>query len=129
MTTSLTDYQCQALSATDSIRLFSISRDDSYPHGLCLSLKEVNLDDEPVFAALSYTWQLPKYSNIQDAQEPGPGRTFEVICDGKVMQISENVFDFLRTILDFRCRSTDQSSSATRKCPPKVRSALDTMPL
>lgn len=129
MTASPADYQYHALSTIDSIRLLSISRDDHHPHGLCLSLKEVNLDDEPVFAALSYTWQLPQYNNTQDTQEPGPGSTFEVVCDGKVIHISENLFDFLRTILEFRCQSTDQSSSATRKCPPKVRSTLETMPL
>ncbi|KAK1655879.1 hypothetical protein BDP81DRAFT_456686 [Colletotrichum phormii] len=129
MNTSLPDYQYQALSTFDSVRLLSISRDDNHPHGLWLSLKEVNLDDEPIFAALSYTWQLPKYSNSEGAEEPGPGRTFEIVCDGRLMEISENLFDFLRTILDFRCSSTERGSPTSRKCPPKVRSALESMPL
>ncbi|UQC83053.1 heterokaryon incompatibility protein [Colletotrichum lupini] len=132
MTESLADYQYQALSTIDSIRLLSVSQDDNHPHGLCLSLKEVNLDDEPIFAALSYTWQLPKYSNSEQTQEPGPGKTFDVVCDGRSMEISENLFDFLRTILDYRCLSgtkADRASSTTRKCLPKVRAALETMPL
>ncbi|KAK1499791.1 heterokaryon incompatibility protein [Colletotrichum tamarilloi] len=132
MTESLADYQYQALSTIDSIRLLSVSQDDNHPHGLCLSLKEVNLDDEPIFAALSYTWQLPKYSNSEQTQEPGPGKTFDVVCDGRSMEISENLFDFLRTILDYRCLSgtkADRASSTTRKCLSKVRTALETMPL
>ncbi|KAK1701481.1 heterokaryon incompatibility protein-domain-containing protein, partial [Colletotrichum godetiae] len=129
MNDSLPDYQYQALSTFDSVRLLSISRDDNHPHGLWLSLKEVNLDDEPIFAALSYTWQLPKYSNSEGAEEPGPGRTFEIVCDGKLMEISENLFDFLRTVLDFRCSLTKRGPPTSRKCPPKARSALESMPL
>ncbi|KAK1448159.1 heterokaryon incompatibility protein [Colletotrichum cuscutae] len=132
MIASLADYQYKALSTIDSIRLLSISRDSHHPHGLCLSLREVSLDDEPIFAALSYTWQLPKYGNSEQTLEPGPGMTFEVVCDGRSMKISENLFNFLCTIIEFRCLAkagADEPSSTTPKCPPKVKSALETMPL
>ncbi|KXH61540.1 heterokaryon incompatibility protein [Colletotrichum salicis] len=132
MTASLEDYQYQALSTFDSVRLLGISKDDNHPHGLCLSLEEVSLDEESVFAALSYTWQLPKYGNPEQTQEPGPGRTFKIVCDGRSMEMFENLFDFLRTILEFRCLpkdDADRASATTPKCPPKVKHASKSMPL
>lgn len=118
MTASRADYQYQALSTIDSIRLLSISRGDNHPHGLCLSLKEVSLDDEQIFAALSYTWQLPKYGNSEQTQEPGPGRTFEIACDGRSIEISENLFNSFVPFL-----SSDAHQRMVRmNLPPRLQS-------
>ncbi|KAK2780421.1 heterokaryon incompatibility protein [Colletotrichum kahawae] len=87
-------YRYRALSGADSVRLLTISRADDQPHGMLLSLKEAQLDDQPGFAALSYTWKLPEYGN-QNLEDQDCGATIEVICDGKVMAISENLFSFL----------------------------------
>ncbi|KAK0728326.1 hypothetical protein B0T26DRAFT_748561 [Lasiosphaeria miniovina] len=52
-------YRYEALSHARRIRLLSIGKDASKPHGLLLSLSQVKLDDAPEFSALSYTWKLP----------------------------------------------------------------------
>ncbi|KAK4450944.1 heterokaryon incompatibility protein-domain-containing protein [Podospora aff. communis PSN243] len=90
-------YHYQALSDSDSIRLLYVGKDDSKPHAIFLSLKEVHLTDEPEFAAVSYTWQLPEYlpGQLHVGHEPGPGQDYVVECDGKAITISENLFRFL----------------------------------
>ncbi|KAH9235258.1 hypothetical protein K456DRAFT_52124 [Colletotrichum gloeosporioides 23] len=88
-------YRYRALSAADSVRLLTISRADDQPHGMLLSLKEAQLDDQPDFVALSYTWKLPEYGNQDDLEDQDCGAIINVICDGKVMAISENLFSFL----------------------------------
>lgn len=62
---------------------------------MLLSLKEAQLDDQPDFVALSYTWKLPEYGNQDDLEDQDCGAIIEVICDGKIMAISENLFSFL----------------------------------
>ncbi|KAK2030282.1 hypothetical protein LX32DRAFT_586996 [Colletotrichum zoysiae] len=115
------DYQYHVLSATDSIRLLTLSRDESQPHGMLLSLAEVRLGDRPEFVALSYTWRLPEYADVQERSDPGEGRTFEVACDGQLMRISENLFGFLNSALAVRdggagagVKTTTSSSSSSR---------------
>ncbi|KAF6838947.1 heterokaryon incompatibility protein [Colletotrichum plurivorum] len=121
-----TKYQYQALSAVDSVRLLSISRADDHPYGMRLSLTEVHLDDDPSFAALSYTWQLPEYIDHRERTESGTGNEFDVACDGKLMSISENLFDFLRMAL----RARDGGDLGARSSlTPKVAGILGSMPL
>ncbi|KAK0622634.1 heterokaryon incompatibility protein-domain-containing protein [Immersiella caudata] len=121
-------YHYQTLSQTDSIRLLYVCKDDSKPHALSLSLKEVHLADKPEFSAVSYTWQLPEYPpkkhpwSLDD--DPGAGKDYAVECDGKTRTISENLFRFLLTAVraldqhGFEQRSSpEQDSPAPRKRP------------
>ncbi|KAI8305705.1 hypothetical protein K4K59_012030 [Colletotrichum sp. SAR11_240] len=103
-------YQYEALSATDSVRLLTISRADDQPHGMLLSLKEARLNDQPDFAALSYTWKLPEYVNRIDWDQDC-GAIMEVACDGKVMAISENLFNFLCAALDASDVNNEEATS------------------
>ncbi|EFQ26790.1 heterokaryon incompatibility protein [Colletotrichum graminicola M1.001] len=108
------DYRYHALSATDSIRLLTLSRDESQPHGMLLSLAEAHLSDRPEFVALSYTWRLPEYADARDRSDPGEeGRTFEVACDGRLMRISENLFSFLGSALAVRGAGAKKKTTAT----------------
>ncbi|KAL0937766.1 heterokaryon incompatibility protein [Colletotrichum truncatum] len=120
-------YEYQALSATDSVRLLRISRDDEQPHGMLLSLTEASLADDPHFAALSYTWQLPQYDDTREGRASrGLGETYEVVCDGKMMAISENLFGFLRAVLHARAGDSRVTRS---KLTAKVHGFLDALPV
>lgn len=121
-----TKYQYQALSAVDSVRLLSISRADDHPHGMRLSLAEAHLNDGPSFAALSYTWQLPEYVDHRERTEGGTGKEFDVMCDGKLMSISENLFDFLLVTLKAR---DGVDLGARSSLTPKVAGILGSMSL
>ncbi|KAK3373657.1 hypothetical protein B0T24DRAFT_271229 [Lasiosphaeria ovina] len=67
-------YRYETLSDARCIRLLSIGKDDSKPHGIFLSLSQVHLDDAPDFSALSYTWQLPEYAPGKPDEDPGPDK-------------------------------------------------------
>ncbi|KAK1847591.1 heterokaryon incompatibility protein [Colletotrichum chrysophilum] len=115
-------YRYQPLSAADSVRLLRISRADDQPHGMLLSLEEVRLDGHPDFAALSYTWKLPEYDVRRDQD---CGALIEVICDGKLMTISENLFNFLCAAM----RATEVSNETSAKLESKVNGILKDLPL
>jgi hypothetical protein len=57
-------------------------------------LDVVDLRSELSFRALSYTWGAP----TREAREKGmtTARTFSIICNGKELHITENLFHFLR---------------------------------
>ncbi|KAK2008351.1 hypothetical protein LZ32DRAFT_609586 [Colletotrichum eremochloae] len=125
------DYQYHALSATDSIRLLTVSRDESQPHGMLLSLAEARLADQPEYVALSYTWRLPEYADVWDRSDPGEGRTFEVACDGQLMRISENLFGFLGSALAVRGvgASTSSMSSSSSRLASRAARLLNGFPM
>lgn len=103
-------YKYQPLTYASSIRLLYISADEAKPHGMSLSLKEINLVDEPEYSAFSYTWQLPEYPPGKQHHDPGSGQNFEVECDGQSMTISENLFRFLSTAVQTLARCGQQKS-------------------
>ncbi|KAF0318409.1 heterokaryon incompatibility protein [Colletotrichum asianum] len=118
-------YRYKPLSATDSIRLLRISRADDQPHGLLLSLKEAQLDAQPEFVALSYTWNLPEYINRENWRDQECGETIKVVCDGKAMTVSENLFNFLCAALD----ASEAGNIAQMKLVAKVNELLKDLPL
>ena len=66
--------------------------------GLHCTLKEVDLDDAPIFEALSYTWEKQVLSNT-----PASIATeFSVICDDFEFPISENLHDALMELRKIR---------------------------
>jgi len=117
-------YQYQSLTDTHSIRLLSIRHDESKPHNLSLSLREVNLDSDPDFYALSYTWKSPVYTRNTLAATPHPERHFDIQCDDKTATISSNLFDFFQTVLSILHRprfssNHPLSSSSPPTTPPQ----------
>ena len=124
-------YQYQSLSEAHSIRLLFIRHDDSKSHCLSLSLREVNLDRNPEFCALSYTWKSPIYTSESSNLLLGPDSCFDVECDGKVTTISENLFNFFQTVLHAIKRSghaCPQPSQTTSK-RPKLDQLLSSLPI
>ncbi|KZL82237.1 heterokaryon incompatibility protein [Colletotrichum incanum] len=126
------DYQYRALSTIDSIRLLTFSRDESQPYGMLLSLAEARLSDQPEFIALSYTWHLPEYVDTRDRSDPGEGKTFEVVCDGRLMRVSENLFSFLDNALSIRstgAKNTASAANTTSRLFSKTAELLKRFPM
>ena len=89
-------YTHEPLPNDRSIRLVQLVPDPTEPHGFSLTLQTVNLDDNPVFCALSYTKHsaiVSKILNQGDYDKPPAG--VYVACDGRKLAVSENALDFL----------------------------------
>jgi hypothetical protein len=94
-------YQYQPLPKATSIRVLKLRG----KHGdgtLHVSLDVVDLDDDPFFYALSYTWGNPHaygvdftaYFNAVN-QEYSVAENKPVLCDGKLVKVQRNLLDFL----------------------------------
>ncbi|KAK1830426.1 heterokaryon incompatibility protein-domain-containing protein [Podospora conica] len=119
-------YQHQPLSDTHSIRLLHIRHEESEPHKLSLSLREVDLDTNPEFCALSYTWKSPVYTVTAETAEA----QFDVHCDGKTTTISENLFHFLQTVRSIVQRPRFLSNQAAAKSSkPNLDHLLSSLPI
>ncbi|KAJ5461605.1 HET-domain-containing protein [Penicillium daleae] len=90
------------LSTTTCIRTLEILPERlSTPNEVYCNITEVNLEDEPIFDALSYTWGPARTvyrSNESLPQEDAYHRTKNVICDGKILKVTENCFAALKQI-------------------------------
>ncbi|KAK3380896.1 heterokaryon incompatibility protein-domain-containing protein [Podospora didyma] len=91
-------YQYSALPLPTSIRLVSIQNTPNENVGFQLSMRVVDLEDFPVYEALSYTWGRPltvfpsaeaRDEALED-DEPLP-----VLCDGKVLYVRRNLYAYL----------------------------------
>lgn len=97
-------YQYQALPTPTSIRLIKIC--PGLAHGkLKISLKTVDLIDEPFYNALSYTWGNPHaygvdFSDFFDKVnvEYGASHAIPAICDGGTLYVQQNLHDALTQI-------------------------------
>lgn len=79
------------------IRLLTASVDESEPHGLALSLRSVILEDaKGSYIALSYTWGRPEPLHLDPHYQPD--RTWKLKCDGGVIRVRQNLFDFLQQV-------------------------------
>lgn len=100
-------YQYQSLPALTSIRLLKVASErEGYgtPH---VSIITVDLADNPVFCALSYTWGNPHANGVDFTEhfdavnsEYGISEKRPVLCDGKVLRIQRNLLDVLSEFLD-----------------------------
>ena len=80
-------YTYSSLGGQNHIRLVRfVANEDPEIH---CSLVESNLDDEPVFEALSYTWAKQKRSRTPLTA----ASSFHIICDNFVFPVSENLYD------------------------------------
>ena len=93
-------YAYEPLGHGRAIRLLQIMPDATEPHGFSLTLQTMDLDDEPLFCALSYTWKSAIVSGLEhDNDDYQPPTVVTILCDGKKLAINENAFDFLRQAL------------------------------
>ncbi|KAN0120325.1 Heterokaryon incompatibility protein (HET) domain containing protein [Hyaloscypha variabilis] len=84
------------LPTNSSIRLLHLQSGVGDGAVIRLSMRTVDLDENPQYDALSYTWSRPisvfqtkeERDNLEDRQLP-------VICDGQIVNIGRNLHDFL----------------------------------
>jgi hypothetical protein len=128
-------YQYKSLTDAQCIRLLYIRHGESKPHGLSLSLREVNLNTNPQFLALSYTWRSPIYAPEPSKARPPPERHYEVECDNTITTISSNLFHFFQNVVSILQQSRSPQQQQQRREPrqpapkPKVDSLLSTLPI
>lgn len=95
-------YEYSALPTASSIRLVSLATPaDCEGPVLFLSMRTVDLNTQPVYDALSYTWGNP-ISVFRTQQECADAAAEAqelqmVLCDDRVMHIRRNLFDFLHS--------------------------------
>ncbi|KAI1392446.1 heterokaryon incompatibility protein-domain-containing protein [Hypoxylon trugodes] len=97
------NYDDVPLPTRSSIRLVRIN---PTPDGkINLSLRAVDLSDDPIYATLSYTWGPPltifrtdrERRKVQSqVEDPRSQVTVPIICNGKSLRITENLYRFLR---------------------------------
>ncbi|KAK0631280.1 heterokaryon incompatibility protein-domain-containing protein [Immersiella caudata] len=125
-------YKYQTLADTHSIRLLYIRHDETKPHALSLSLREVDLDSIPEFLALSYTWRSPVYAPETAKPEPSPERYYDVECDDKTTTVSSNLLHFFQNVLAILQRpQSHQTPRENRKSASKLKleDLLTTLPI
>ncbi|KAK4444771.1 heterokaryon incompatibility protein-domain-containing protein [Podospora aff. communis PSN243] len=126
-------YHYQSLTDAQCIRLLSIRHDESKPHSLSLSLREVNLNTNPHFLALSYTWRSPIYATKPRIGRPPPEPHYGVECDNEITNISPNLFHFLQNVLATLQRPRAQRERSGQKTrptsKPKLEHLLSTLPI
>ncbi|KXX75800.1 Heterokaryon incompatibility protein 6, OR allele [Madurella mycetomatis] len=107
-------YRYQSLPSSMSIRLLSIiGKDESGT--LHVSLRVVNLEDDPFYYALSYTWGNPhangvdftKYFN-EVAEQYSVARRIPVFCDGRAIHVQKNLLDVLYELKDAHITGQEQ---------------------
>lgn len=95
---SSTEYQYSPLHNSTSIRLVKIL-DPSLDEPPCCYITEADLNAQPTFLALSYTW------GSAGVEATKRGVTAErckiILCQGKIIRISENLSDFINDIVRF----------------------------
>jgi hypothetical protein len=94
-------YQYQTLPTPTSIRLLNVNGKEGNGT-LHISMKTVDLDDNPLFHALSYTWGNPHADGVDFTahfnavnEEYGVSQRASILCDGKELSIQRNLFDVL----------------------------------
>ena len=92
-TRRLEAYKYEKLPREDSIRLMKIERIRG-KHLIYCTLQEANLDDAPIFTALSYTWQRDRHF----LRLPVDGNERLIICDHRYISVPENLFNALITL-------------------------------
>ncbi|KAL5089142.1 hypothetical protein Trisim1_005995 [Trichoderma cf. simile WF8] len=65
--------------------------------GIQLSLRVVNLDDNPRYNALSYTWGPPSREDAARGIDSTP--TCRIKCNGESILVTQNLFDYLQQLI------------------------------
>jgi hypothetical protein len=99
-------YRYEPLPTLSSIRLMSVvgKGQDGSVH---VSLKTVDLENDPFFYALSYTWGNPHANGVDFTahfnavdNEYSPLERSPILCDGMRLKIQRNLLDVLHEFLD-----------------------------
>ncbi|KAB8224531.1 hypothetical protein BDV33DRAFT_233451 [Aspergillus novoparasiticus] len=63
-----------------------------------LSIQVVDLNDNPRFQALSYTWGSPFPPDLERSKGYGPNNKFPVAINGQISFLTRNLFEFLQRL-------------------------------
>jgi hypothetical protein len=85
-------YQYQTLPSTHHIRALQLEPASAKPHPIRARLQLIDLDDEPHYNCLSYTWSGPRYQDVGEEWE-FPNRI--MIIDGVEVPIRRNLLEAL----------------------------------
>jgi hypothetical protein len=104
------DFQYESLPTETSIRLLLIGYQESQPdaHLIKLAFYTVDLDNAPVFGALSYVWGDHRPALNQRFNKKRSQRCFDIICDGCKISVTYNLFCALRRLAAIRDGSSAQ---------------------
>ncbi|KAG1889327.1 heterokaryon incompatibility protein-domain-containing protein [Suillus subluteus] len=92
-----TQFCYQPLSTSSSIRLLRIGK---FVSTLQYDLIEINLENNPVYDALSYTWHLGKQSSTRSGVDSEFGGSIN--CNGMKLDVTANLRDGLLRLEQFR---------------------------
>lgn len=99
--TDLEDYCYEALPTETSIRLLHFEQQNGQgdqPTLIKLSFNVVDLQDRPAFNALSYVWGDHRPPLNQGYSMKRAQRRFHIVCDGRKVSITYNLFCALRRL-------------------------------
>jgi hypothetical protein len=99
----------KTLTKDSNIRLLKIGPSEEESDGIACSLIEVDLDECPSFAALSYTWGSPFQPTISSIEEQYQ-QTTTIRCDGQPFRVKQNLCDALHRL---RQRTATQESQVS----------------
>lgn len=89
-------YVYEALLSKTSIRLLEIlPNSPGDPASIRCTIHAVDLDDDPLYAALSYTWGQPRTVFHVDKEPIKSDIPFMIYCDGKLVTVTKNCFNAL----------------------------------
>ncbi|KAE8446732.1 hypothetical protein EG329_011637 [Mollisiaceae sp. DMI_Dod_QoI] len=102
------NYKFSPLPTKSSIRLLQIRSGPNEPTSC--SLEVVDLDNNPEYDCLSYTWGNPLYHGLlppQNGKEITDKREFSIKCDDQIIIVTENLLEALRQLSRNGLRSTN----------------------
>jgi hypothetical protein len=108
--TEYKDFQYESLPTETSIRLLLIDYEGSQPDAnlIKLAFHIVDLDNAPAFGALSYVWGDHRPALNQGFNKKRSQRCFEIICDGRKISVTYNLFCALRRLAAIKDGSSAQ---------------------
>lgn len=111
------------------IRLLNIDRTSSSASEIHCSLEVADLEADPVYQALSYTWDsayhLPQGEGNAEGESKPPRLTF-VVCNGRKVEVTRNLFDALA---EFRKREDVQNLWVDALCINQTDNAERSKPV
>ena len=86
-------YDYQPLLTARQIRLLRVTPSGDEQRQLCYDITVVDLDDDPSYNALSYTWGCPFANDDKGEEQDWPTTQSQVILrDGKHLKVGHNLF-------------------------------------
>ncbi|EPE34166.1 hypothetical protein GLAREA_07179 [Glarea lozoyensis ATCC 20868] len=95
----------------ESIRLLKLCSGPNEP--IKVSLQVANLDKNPQYDCLSYTWADPLYHGLSapaDIQITNGERSIPILCDGLILKITSNLQEALKELINRAAQDTERQN-------------------